>query len=218
MMPLRGGRGILGTAGRAAGSVFKSGLGASGLASARISGLAGSGRAGASRRASVIGVSGWRGVATGASGREGCAGARIVIGAAAGAAGEGCATAAGMAGRRGAAGTGATGIDGVTADGRSTMGGGAATGAGRGVVGMKGNEGAEDERAPPTKRARTRSATSGSMELEWVFFSSTPNSGSSSITAREGTSNSRASSFMRIPVIAPTASTAVYRPLLNTFS
>jgi len=45
---------------------------------------------------------------------------------------------------------------------------------------------------------RTLTAADSSMELEWVFFSVTPTSGSSSIMALDLTSSSRARSLMRI--------------------
>ena len=51
--------------------------------------------------------------------------------------------------------------------------------------------------ASPCKRSRTFTATSTGMELEWVFFSVTPNPGRRSIMALALTSSSRASSLMR---------------------
>jgi hypothetical protein len=51
------------------------------------------------------------------------------------------------------------------------------------------------------KRFRIASATSSSIELEWVFFSVTPNSGKMARMTAFGCSHSRASSFMRIFLI-----------------
>lgn len=47
-------------------------------------------------------------------------------------------------------------------------------------------------------RSRTRSATASSNELEWVFFSTTPTLGNTSIMALAFTSSSLASSLIRI--------------------
>jgi len=55
--------------------------------------------------------------------------------------------------------------------------------------------------APPCTRKRSFSATSSSMELEWVFFSATPSSGNISMMACEGTSSCLASSLIRILLI-----------------
>jgi hypothetical protein len=50
----------------------------------------------------------------------------------------------------------------------------------------------------PAKNLRTRSASSTSMELEWVFFSVTPTFGKDSRISRLLTSSSRARSLIRI--------------------
>jgi hypothetical protein len=55
--------------------------------------------------------------------------------------------------------------------------------------------------ASPVKRRFTSSATGSSIELEWVFFSVTPSSGSISRITLGFTSSSRASSLIRIFVI-----------------
>src|ERR1035437_4944516 len=52
------------------------------------------------------------------------------------------------------------------------------------------------------RRFRSNTATSSSTELEWVFFSATPSSGSRSRIAPGLTSSSRASSLIRIFFIA----------------
>jgi hypothetical protein len=54
---------------------------------------------------------------------------------------------------------------------------------------------------PPPRCRRTSSTTSSSSELEWVFFSVTPSSGSSSMITLGLTSSSRASSLMRTLLI-----------------
>jgi hypothetical protein len=54
----------------------------------------------------------------------------------------------------------------------------------------------------PTRRWRTARATSSSSELEWVFFSATPNSGNKSRMTLGLTSSSRASSLIRILLIS----------------
>jgi hypothetical protein len=53
----------------------------------------------------------------------------------------------------------------------------------------------------PWTRRRTNSATGSSMELEWVFFSITPSSGSISRRVCDGISSCLASSLMRILLI-----------------
>lgn len=58
--------------------------------------------------------------------------------------------------------------------------------------------------SPPDSRCRRAMATSSSIELEWVFFSPTPNSGSMSRITPGFTSSSLASSLMRIFFILPT--------------
>lgn len=58
-----------------------------------------------------------------------------------------------------------------------------------------------DPNSPIWSRRRIISATGSSTELEWVFFSLTPNSGSISRIVWEGTSNCLASSLMRILLI-----------------
>ena len=63
---------------------------------------------------------------------------------------------------------------------------------------------AEDSRDPlvsPVSRRFTSIATGSSIELEWVFFSATPNSGSMSRITFGLTSSSRASSLIRILTI-----------------
>jgi ABC-type sugar transport system permease subunit len=58
--------------------------------------------------------------------------------------------------------------------------------------------------APPLcKCARTRSASSSSSELEWVFFSVTPTVVSTSRMALLFTSSSRAKSLIRTLLIRP---------------
>ena len=195
-----GGTGMLGTGGRAGSDRTGSDLVKSDLCPSAF----GSGARYSGDRYSGALCSG--ALCSGAAGRAG-SGAR---GASGMRGGSGLTSATGS-GRGAAGGIGMAGGAGGAAGARITIGGARAGpgaiggGAGRGEDGMNGNEGAPDGLLPGRRRARTRSATSVSTELEWVFFSSTPNSGSNSMTAREGTSNSRASSLMRIPVIATTA-------------
>ena len=66
-----------------------------------------------------------------------------------------------------------------------------------------------------SRRSRNASATSSSMELEWVFFSCTPSSGSISRITPGFTSNSRASSLILIFFIEETAKITPYN---NTVS
>ncbi len=60
--------------------------------------------------------------------------------------------------------------------------------------------------APVATRSRTARTTSSSSELEWVFLSCTPNSGSRSRITVGFTSSSRASSLIRILLITGIAS------------
>jgi len=59
--------------------------------------------------------------------------------------------------------------------------------------------------SPPWTRSRTSSATGSSTELEWVFFSMTPSSGSMSRMVCDGTSSCLASSLIRILLIKKAA-------------
>lgn len=65
--------------------------------------------------------------------------------------------------------------------------------------GTKGNEGALGRRK--LSRCLIIATNSGSRELECVFLSPTPKSGSISMMTRDGTSSSRASSLIRIPTV-----------------
>jgi hypothetical protein len=64
---------------------------------------------------------------------------------------------------------------------------------------------ADDASGKPCTRLRMISATGSSMELEWVFFSVTPSSGSISRMLWEGISSCLASSLIRILFISKTA-------------
>jgi len=58
-----------------------------------------------------------------------------------------------------------------------------------------------DSSSDPARRRRSAKATSSSSELEWVFLSATPNTGRRSMMTLGLTSNSRASSLIRILLI-----------------
>ena len=163
------------------------------------------------------------GFVTGAAGRIGVAAGAIVTGAAgfaaAGtAAGVGtgalCAAGATTAGAAGAAGLAATGTAttagalGFAAGGGTIVGRGATAAAGRiravfsaaSLVSLSAFAAASwcaSSSATPKIFLRTFSATSAGIELECVFFSSTPYPGSRSMMAFALTSSSRASSLIR---------------------
>ena len=63
--------------------------------------------------------------------------------------------------------------------------------------------GPRDDERPPVRCLRTFSASSSSMELEWVFFSVTPTAESASRMLLLLTSSSRARSLMRTLLIRP---------------
>ena len=71
-----------------------------------------------------------------------------------------------------------------------------------GLVSPEAEEPRDDER-PPVKCLRTFSASSSSMELEWVFFSWTPTAVSASRMLLLLTSSSRARSLIRTLLIRP---------------
>ena len=73
----------------------------------------------------------------------------------------------------------------------------AATGCSGGVAARASGSAYSAGTTPPSSR-RSLMATSSSIELEWVFFSVTPNSGSLSRISCALTSSSRASSLIRI--------------------
>lgn len=165
----------------------------------RPGGGAGGGAAGATRATGAAGgggAGGGDGCATGGAlpargGRMGCAGrpagrSNEVLAA------DGSAAFSSTAGRGGVWPNGLAGV---------TSGAGDVTtaGAGRsgGAAARPSGSGRSSGISPPNIRRSFR-ATSSSIELEWVFFSVTPNSGSLSRISCALTSSSRASSLMRI--------------------
>ena len=148
--------------------------GGAGFGAAAGEDVAGAGGAGATGLAAA-----GAGVALGAGGACGLGGAAAGVG------GWGCVAGAEAAGF---AATGAVGAGAAT--GGLAMGfGGSAGGATAGDAGSGS--------AVPCNWRRTLSAISTGIELEWVFFSVTPNPGKRSMIAFALTSNSRASSLMR---------------------
>ena len=211
-----------GAAGRGAGGVT------CGAAEALTEGAAGAGGATAG---GAGGGAGRGGAATGAAGAT--AGFSTTGGTTAGRDGAAGVTAAGGAGGAGGGAAGLTGAGGATAGfaamgGAAGRGGGAAAASFFWVIALSTSPGREicdksilvlisssprngrAERAEgvcasaePRIWARTFSASCSSMELEWVFFSVTPTSGSASRMALLLTSSSLARSLIRTLLIRP---------------
>ena len=109
--------------------------------------------------------------------------------------GSGAATGAGLS----ASLTAVAGVDGLSAEtgfSKSSCRVTAPSDSDSAVSGRRGGRGVSGSSWP--KYRRTLSATSSSIELEWVFFSVTPSSGSKSRILDGFTSSSRASSLIRI--------------------
>ncbi len=133
-----------------------------------------------------------RGAIGGESGGPEASGGRKGADRGAGAGVSGAASRAG--GASGAVSTRATGVRASSAAGTGS----------ETATGLPAGSGAAACGAPfdsPVKRRFTSSATGSSIELEWVFFSVTPSSGSMSRITLGFTSSSRASSLIRILVI-----------------
>lgn len=219
------GRGVLGAAGAAGGAeaVIDGAAGAGGVTTAA------GGAAGRTGGAAAAGAAGGAGGATGTAGFSAAGG--TIVGRAAGAGGCGAETGAGGAGgAAGAAGlaAGATTVGFGGATGAAGRGGGAAAASFFCVIAFSTSPGREmcdrsilvfisssprsvraaradgdcasDE---PRMWARTFSASCSSSELEWVFFSVTPTSGSASRMALLLTSSSLARSLIRTLLIRP---------------
>jgi hypothetical protein len=155
-------------------------------------GGAGAGREMAGAEGGTLGVCGCTpgGALPANGGRIGCAGrpaGRSSAGLAATASGAFSSTAAGAGWLAGPLGAVSAACD------LSTAGAGCAEGA----AGRDSSSACPSGTSWPKKRRSLR-ATSSSIELEWVFFSVTPNSGSLSMISCALTSSSRASSLIRI--------------------